>query len=448
MVRLDDGAASELQDTCIKIDASGHDKFIAWSGFKDTKRNIYFSMLDKDDSLKAASIKINDSATTVNAYKPWIGSRSHVGGSGGKNNICIIWENVDDTDTDIYLDRSVDGISWGTDSLVYDDSKVVGEPKSQKDPKVEMDSNGDVFAVWTEMQSDVDGDIFAAYSNDNGATFGERIRINDDTAAANQSHPALYLSANGKNFCMTWTDERNGDKDIYFNRNSILDGEEEELVDDDIAEDVQGDDGTEVEIPAGSLEVPTFIDLAKVECPPLFEIDGVSLNKFFHFGPSGTKFLKNVTIRLAYTQDELDAAGITNAADLVIYYYNLKTLKWEKLLDYFVDTANSQVCANVDHFSMFAVAAEPSTPKTGGGGGGGGCFIATAAYGSYESKEVKVLRIFRDEYLLTNKWGKAFVRFYYRHSPEIARFISDKPALKALVRAALKPFLAVYRPER
>jgi hypothetical protein len=36
------------------------------------------------------------------------------------------------------------------------------------------------------------------------------------------------------------------------------------------------------------------------------------------------------------------------------------------------------------------------------GGGGGGCFIATAAFGSYVEPNVKLLRDFRDHYLLTS----------------------------------------------
>jgi hypothetical protein len=54
------------------------------------------------------------------------------------------------------------------------------------------------------------------------------------------------------------------------------------------------------------------------------------------------------------------------------------------------------------------------------------------------------LRKFRDRCLLTNKWGREFVKFYYRHSPPIADYIRDKEALKLLVRCALKPvvFLA------
>jgi hypothetical protein len=76
---------------------------------------------------------------------------------------------------------------------------------------------------------------------------------------------------------------------------------------------------------------------------------------------------------------------------------------------------------------------------SGGGGGGDGCFIATAAYGSDMAPEVLALREFRDRRLLTNAPGRAFVAFYYRHSPALADAIRPHDGVRAAVRATLRP---------
>ncbi len=67
------------------------------------------------------------------------------------------------------------------------------------------------------------------------------------------------------------------------------------------------------------------------------------------------------------------------------------------------------------------------------------CFIATAAYGSPFESQVKLLREFRNKYLLTNTVGRTFVRFYYAVSPPIARWIALDPHRKQVTRAALTP---------
>ena len=70
-----------------------------------------------------------------------------------------------------------------------------------------------------------------------------------------------------------------------------------------------------------------------------------------------------------------------------------------------------------------------------------GCFIATAAYGYYGAAQVQVLRDFRDRYLQTNTYGRAFVQWYYRHSPQWAATIREHESLRALVRVALAPLV-------
>jgi hypothetical protein len=75
------------------------------------------------------------------------------------------------------------------------------------------------------------------------------------------------------------------------------------------------------------------------------------------------------------------------------------------------------------------------------------CFIATAAYGSYLHPRVQVLRNFRDDYLLTSVPGRAFVAFYYRHSPPLADVIARHGLLRSMTRLLLTPLvMAVAHP--
>jgi len=97
----------------------------------------------------------------------------------------------------------------------------------------------------------------------------------------------------------------------------------------------------------------------------------------------------------------------------------------------------------VTSLSVFGIGGGSGGGITGitgiGGGGGGGCFIATAAFGSYFDPFVKVLRDFRDTFLVTNRIGQAFVNWYYRTSPPIADFIAKSEFARASVRIMLLP---------
>ncbi|MDA8101035.1 MAG: M6 family metalloprotease domain-containing protein [Nitrospiraceae bacterium] len=112
-------------------------------------------------------------------------------------------------------------------------------------------------------------------------------------------------------------------------------------------------------------------------------------------------------------------------------------------------TANLVVSSNDPSKPQIKVALSGSGTVSSGssgvssGGGGGGCFIATAAYGSYLDPHVKVLRSFRDAWLMTNGPGRAFVRAYYRYSPPVADVISRHDSLRLLVRVMLTPVVFV-----
>lgn len=100
-----------------------------------------------------------------------------------------------------------------------------------------------------------------------------------------------------------------------------------------------------------------------------------------------------------------------------------------------VSASTSAITMNGD-YDITASFEQVSLPRSG-------CFIATAAYGTPMANEVQALRDFRDQYLLTNPLGQAFVNLYYKLSPPIAEFITEHPSLKPIVRIDLLPAVAM-----
>lgn len=116
---------------------------------------------------------------------------------------------------------------------------------------------------------------------------------------------------------------------------------------------------------------------------------------------------------------------------------------WANVTTYH-NTDGNIICGVADSFSTFGVfetdnpyGALTETSESGG------CFIATAAYGSYLDPHVKILRRFRDNYLLTNSFGRLLVRTYYRLSPPAARWLSEHDRAKVAVRVFLIPLIGM-----
>ena len=112
-----------------------------------------------------------------------------------------------------------------------------------------------------------------------------------------------------------------------------------------------------------------------------------------------------------------------------------------------VDTDGDAICNIIIGIGSWIsyTGQDEETTDAGGlrdtGGDGDVCFIATAAFGSAVESHVKVLRAFRDTYLIPYTLGRIFVRTYYKYSPPLAQFISKHEILKIAVRIGLLPLI-------
>jgi hypothetical protein len=107
------------------------------------------------------------------------------------------------------------------------------------------------------------------------------------------------------------------------------------------------------------------------------------------------------------------------------------------------NTDNGNASISTDAKLVITSEITPPTTSSSTSGNKSGCFIATAAYGSYLHPQVQLLRQFRDEYLLTNAPGRAFVSLYYRFSPQLADVIARHSVLRSIARLLLTPVVAV-----
>ncbi len=430
---------------------SGGNIYIAWNAGSKGNHHIFLE-ISIDGGLTFESYQPQIDGGTSDATKPSLDVR----GSGKVGepdededenvNVCIAWQNLADGDEDIYFDKSIDfGATFGVDVQVNEDSVT---PQPQKNPSLAIDNSGDIYIVWHDQRNSEygdQGDIYLAQSTDKGNSFNTNILMNDDAGTATQNMPSIVLDVNGKHVNICWTDYRNGTADIYFVKNTVITVSKSLEIDcddggtvilDDVASELYG---AEVEIPTGALEADTTITIGEVDNPPDLPEGGFGVP--IHLGPSGLTFDEPVTVTVPY--DPSDSPGDT----IEVYYYDTTIDAWtnEGITFVSIDRVAHTVTFTTTHFSIFGFG---SSFLGGGGGaiaaiggGGSGCFIATAAYGTPMSEEVGVLSEFRDRYLLTNSFGKRFVSLYYKLSPPVADYISERGNLKSIVRTLLKPFI-------
>jgi nitrous oxidase accessory protein NosD len=160
---------------------------------------------------------------------------------------------------------------------------------------------------------------------------------------------------------------------------------------------------------------------------------GVAVSEHVHFDPWLTAYLYTLTISStgggsvvvpgegAFTYEPGTAVQLIAVTNTL---YNFARWIGDVSTITDVNSAVTNITMNGDYFITADFSFGPFS----------WCFIATAAYGTDTARELDILREFRDEVLLPNSLGTAFVSFYYRTSPPIADFVSQHGVLRTAVR--------------
>jgi len=140
--------------------------------------------------------------------------------------------------------------------------------------------------------------------------------------------------------------------------------------------------GLSVEIPANAISDDYSVQAHEVLNGPGFPDNVKSRGAIVDFSPSGISFNEPVTIKLPYTDQDLDDCGVAYPEDLDILTYDPITDTWEKIsADISVDIYESVLIAEIGHFSMYMVGKlDESGANTEFTEESADCFIKTLFY--------------------------------------------------------------------
>lgn len=222
----DDGAFVTQRAEDIDCDDYGN-YVVVFSDYRDLSYNIYCRRYDHLGHALGASFLVNDDCCSNPHHNP----RVAVDADG---DFVIVWYDKRSNDYNIYMKL------YDADGNPRDSDQMVNEVSSARQvyPDVSCDAYGNFVVAWTDYRNGVypdDPDIYGQRFLADGTKDGDNFKVNDDTDEASQIEPAVAMDFFG-NSVITWTDDRNGDSDIYaqyYNQNGVETGENYKVNSDD-----------------------------------------------------------------------------------------------------------------------------------------------------------------------------------------------------------------------
>lgn len=178
------------------ISVSGSVVHVIWQDSRDGNTEIYYKRSSDGGISWGLDTRLtNDTAGSMFAS---------VSASGSVVN--VLWEEYRDGNPEIYYKRSPDGgLSWSADTRLTNNTLISFSPSVWA-------SGSEVHAVWYDNR-DGNSEIYYKRSPDEGISWGADTRITN--SAGGSFHPSV--SASGSNVHIGWWDERDGDTEVYYN---------------------------------------------------------------------------------------------------------------------------------------------------------------------------------------------------------------------------------------
>ncbi len=200
---------------CPRVLSCGDSIYVTWHDSWDGShyRDIYFNRsLDNGSTWLSSDLRLNsDPLGHSTSQYPQIAAAGDA--------VYVTWWDTRSHPANIYFNRSLDrGGTWMPSDVRLDRDLPLESSAFQ--PQITASGNS-VYAAWTKRDQG-NSDIYFNRSLDSGSTWlSHDIRLDTDLPAAGDSQTP-QITAFGESVYVTWSDSRNGDNDIYFNRS--LDG--------------------------------------------------------------------------------------------------------------------------------------------------------------------------------------------------------------------------------
>lgn len=191
----------------VSTDVNGY-VYVAWEDDRNitTRPDIYLANSTNYGLSFNEDVKVNADIGGAFQSQPTVSSDQGVVG--------IAWEDDRLGGRDIYFSASADyGATFSPNKIVNDDSSG----RSQSAPSVWVSETGYTAILWMDRRN-TDYDIYFANTSNQGLTFSQNQRMNDDIGSEYQYLPSICMDRHGYVYS-AWQDFRNGhDWDIWFAR--------------------------------------------------------------------------------------------------------------------------------------------------------------------------------------------------------------------------------------